>query len=243
VALYVSQFECFPMDSVSAVRGLPGDLNNQRLPAAQLLYAFRDAAGPVLLNGTRVRDAQTRDSQTYVVFGALRPIETPDMIAIVDPQLPTWIRELIERAVPALFSRYTQELGRLNDLKPTLLVNWSGPTPGIVARSGSALHGLIAMTYEGAGMLQETRVQRDQGLWFIAHEAAHFWLGQTVSYEYARDSWITEGGADLLAVRAVAETDPDYDPAPLLNQAIEDCIRLARWRGRASAKSATRGSH
>ena len=228
------------MDSVSAVRALPSDLNNQRLPAAQLLYTFHDSSGPVLLGGQRIRDAQTHDSQTYVVFGALRPIETPDMVALVDPQLPTWIRDLIERAVPSLFSRYTQELGRLTDLKPTLLVNWAGPTPGIVARAGSALHGLIAMTYEGSGMLQETRAQRDQGLWFIAHEAAHFWLGQTVSYEYARDSWITEGGADLLAVRAVAETDPDYDPAPLLNQAIEDCIRLAR-RGVESARN--RGEH
>jgi hypothetical protein len=235
VALFVAQFECFPMDSASAVRALPSDLNNQKVPAATLLYAFRDSAGPVLLNGSRTRDAQTRDSQTYVVFGALRPIETPDMVAIVDPQLPGWIRELLERAVPALFSRYRQELGKLDELKPTLLVNWAGPTPGMVSRAGSALHGLIAMTYEGSGMLQETRAQRDQGLWFIAHEAAHFWLGQTVGYEYARDSWITEGGADLLAVRAVAETDPDYDPAPLLNQAIEDCIRLAR-RGVESAR-------
>ena len=119
-------------------------------------------------------------------------------------------------------------------------MNWSGPTPGIVSRAGSALHGLIAMTYEGSGMLEETRAQRDQSLWFIAHESAHFWLGQTVAYQYARDAWITEGGADLLAVRAVAETDPDYDPAPLLNKAIEDCIRLAP-RGVESARD--RGEH
>ncbi|HEV8442733.1 MAG TPA: hypothetical protein VGQ27_04605 [Steroidobacteraceae bacterium] len=240
VALYVAQFGGFPMDSSAAVNQLPSDLNNQRLPAAQLLYFFHDSSGPVLLDGNRVRDAQTRNPDTYVVFGALRPIETPDMVGIVDPQLPAWIRELIERAVPALFSRYTQELGRLPDLKPTLLVNWSGPTPGIVSRAGSALHGLIAMTYEGSGMIEETRAQRDQSLWFIAHESAHFWLGQTVAYQYARDAWITEGGADLLAVRAVADTDPDYDPAPLLNQAIEDCIRLAH-RGIASARD--RGEH
>ena len=68
------------------------------------------------------------------------------------------------------------------------------------------------MTYEGSGMLEETDAQRHEGLWFIAHEAAHFWLGQTVAYEYARDAWITEGGAELLALRAVADTDPDYDP-------------------------------
>ena len=47
--------------------------------------------------------------------------------------------------------------------------------------------------------------------WFIAHEAAHFWLGQAISYDRPRDSWITEGGADLLAFRATAAVDPTYD--------------------------------
>ena len=68
-------------------------------------------------------------------------------------------------------------------------------------------------------------------MWFVAHEAAHFWLGQTVSYQYARDAWITEGGADLLAIRAVAEADPAYDPRVELNRAIEDCISLTRRHG------------
>jgi hypothetical protein len=236
VALFVAQFECFPLDLASAVRNLPDDLNNQRVPAAQLTYLFHDSSGPVLLDGKRVRDALTTNSQTYVVFGAVRPMETPDMVAVVDPQLPDWIRTLLTSAVPALFTRYTQELGKIPDLRPTVLANWAGPTRGIVARAGSALHGLIAMTYEGSGMLEETREQRDQQLWFVAHEAAHFWLGQLVGYEYARDAWITEGGADLLAVRAVAETNPDYDPDPLLNQAIEDCIRLTRGQGVETAR-------
>ena len=97
------------------------------------------------------------------------------------------------------------------------------------------------MQYEGSGVLEETTAQRQQGLWFIAHEAAHFWLGQTVAYEYARDAWITEGGADLLAVRAVAEIDPEYDPKIELNRAIADCIKLTRRHGVASARD--RGEH
>ena len=86
----------------------------------------------------------------------------------------------------------------------------------------------------------ETGEQRHEGLWFIAHEAAHFWLGQTVGYEYARDAWITEGGAELLAFRAVAEVDPEYDPRIPLNRAIEDCIGLTRRprRGERAASAA-----
>jgi hypothetical protein len=236
VALYVAQFDLFPMDSASKVRTLPSDLNNQIVPAAELRYVFRDASGPVLLEGKRIPVANTTDKDTYILFGATRPIETPYMMGVLDPELPAWIKESLSAAVPALLSRYTQELGRLPDGKPTIMISWAGPTPGIVSRAGSALHGLIVMTYEGTGMLTETREQRAQGLWFIAHEAAHFWLGQTVSYQYARDAWITEGGADLLAIRSVAEADPGYDPNVELNRSIEDCIALTKRRGVAGAR-------
>jgi len=231
VALFVAQFDCFPMDSMSDVRALPSDLNNHAVPAADLRFVFRDNAGPVLLEGRRVASGETRQKDTYVLFGGTRPFETPDMVGILDPQLPEWIKGSLSQAVPDLMARYRQELGPLRNLKPTLMVSWAGPTPGIVARSGSVLRGLIAMTYEGSGMLEESARQRQQGLWFIAHEAAHFWLGQTVGYEYARDSWITEGGVELLAFRAVADADPRYDPRPDLNRAIEDCINLTRRRG------------
>jgi len=241
VALFVAQFDCFPMDSMADVRSLPSDLNNHAVPAAESRFAFHDSMGPVLLEGRRSVPAETANTSTYVLFGSARPIETPDMIGILDPKLPDWIKDSLSRSVPALLSRYTQELGRLPNLKPTIMASWRGPTPGVVSRGGSVLRGLIVMTYEGSGMLQETPRQRNEGLWFIAHEAAHFWLGQTVGYEYARDAWITEGGAELLAIRAVAETDPDYDPRVQLNSAIEECIQLTRRRGVASARE--RGEH
>jgi hypothetical protein len=231
IALYVAQFDMFPMDSLSKVRALPDDLNNQSVPAAELRYVFVDSAGPVLLEGKRAAVGNTADKDTYVLFGTTRPIETPYMVGVLDPELPGWIKDSISTEVPALLSRYTQELGKLPDVKPTIMVSWAGATPLLVSRAGSALHGLIVMTYEGTGMLVETAEQRAQGLWFIAHEAAHFWLGQTVSYQYARDAWITEGGADLLAIRSVAEADPTYDPRVELNRAIEDCISLTRRRG------------
>jgi hypothetical protein len=231
VALYTGQFDCFPMDSMSAVAKLPGDLNNVRHPAAERRFVFRDAAGPLLFEGRRVASVETPQDNDYVLFGGTRALETPDMVAILDPQLPDWIKDSLAHSVPVLFSRYTQELGRLPNLKPTLMATWAGPTPQFVSRNGSVLRGLITLNYEGAGMLAESDTQRHQGLWFIAHEAAHFWLGQAVGYEYARDAWITEGGAELLAFRSVAEVDPQFDPRPNLNRAIADCIELTRGRG------------
>ena len=78
------------------------------------------------------------------------------MVGIFDPQLPPWIKDSLTRGVPALIGRYTQELGALRKFKPTIMVSWEGPTPGIMSREGSTLHGLIAMRYAGAGLLEET---------------------------------------------------------------------------------------
>ena len=239
VALFVGQFDCFPLDSMAEARTLPADLNNHPVPAARLKFAFRDAAGPVLLDGKRSATGETTAKDTYVFFGATRPVETPDMIGVFDPQLPDWIQASLTRGVPAMIGRYTQELGPLRRFKPTVLVSWEGPTRGIMSREGGALDGLIALRYAGSGLLKETDEQRHVGLWFIAHEAAHFWLGQTVAYEYARDAWITEGGAELLAFRAVAEIEPEYDPRVPLNRAIEECIGFTENRG--VARAAERG--
>ena len=77
---------------------------------------------------------------------------------------------------------------------------------------------------------------RHGGLWFIAHEAAHFWLGNAVHYQYSREAWITEGGADLLAFRMVAAVDPTYDDRAALNRSLAECAGLIEGRGVESAE-------
>ena len=80
-------------------------------------------------------------------------------------------------------------------------------------------------------MVKETPERRAEDLWFVAHEAAHFWLGQTIGYEYARDAWITEGGADLLAIRVIAALELPFDWRGQINQSITDCAALTRRKG------------
>jgi hypothetical protein len=151
--------------------------------------------------------------------------------------LPEWIRDSIAQTVPDMLARYRQELGSPPaGVKPTIMLSWNGPTPGLVSRAGSVLRGQILLTYEGSGVLAEDLAARIDGLRFIAHEAAHFWLGQTVAYEYARDAWITEGGADLLAMRLMAAEHETYDWRSDLNRSIEDCVNLTRRRGIESAR-------
>lgn len=237
VALYIAQFDAFPMASARAAGALPNDLNNQVVPDAKFTYVLRDQAGPVWMRGKRTSVAETDDKDGYVFFGSMQPIETPAMVGFVDPQLPEWIRGSLAQAIPDILARYTQELGPPPGMKPTIMLSWAGPTPHLTSRAGSVLPGLIVLTYEGAGVLSEAEGARIESLQFIAHEAAHFWLGQTVAYEYAKDAWITEGGADLLAMRLTALEQPSYDWRTDFNKAIQECAGLTYRRGVETARN------
>lgn len=240
VALFTDQFDAFPMDSLEAAEALPMDLNGVETGPSTARVTYRDMAGPVLFRGERHAELTVAGGQGYVVFGDAEVLETDHLAAVVDPGLPGWIRTELADFTPLLLDLYAAELGPGDGRKPTIMVSWAGPTEGLRSMGGSVLPGLIIMTFEGAGVVDPTPAVRDAARWFIAHEAAHFWLGQVVRYERVRDMWITEGGADLLAVRALQRLDPDYDGLAVLQRGVDDCIRLA---GQPVAGAAERGEH
>ncbi len=232
VALFTGQFELFPLRTAREAAKLPSDLNNVLVPQTRVSMSFTDG---------RRTEKHSGDSPVYVFLGPTRAVETTDVVTLLDPQLPAWISGALVKAVPQLLSLYSEQLGEPKTGRPTVIVSWKGPTPGIVSRGGGVLFGQIVMEYEGVGMVQETPERRAEDLWFVAHEAAHFWLGQTVGYEYARDSWITEGGADLLAIRVLAALELPFDWRGQINQSITDCASLTRRKGIEGARD--RGEH
>ena len=233
VALYTEQFDAFPSADPRRIDSLPATLATARIPYSATRVSFRDSAGPVLFGGRRVAQATIEDDSdgTYVLFGNARMVTTDDLALVVDPQLPDRLREALTSAPPAMLARYARLLGPHPGPRPTIMASWAGPTRGMTSQGGSTLPGLVVMRFEGEGLLQTTASARQQTLWFIAHEAAHFWLGETVRYDTPLDSWITEGGADLLAFRAVAAVDPSYNARDGLQNAIEECARLSAGRG------------
>ena len=234
VALYSRQFDAFPTGDLDAIAGLrPGG----SLPWSTARVSYRDRAGAVLAGGRRLAGAtvQSEGEGSYILFGGRAPAVTADLALVVDPGLPAWLRTSIAGATPGILARYTAALGPWPGGKPTIMVSWAGPTPGVTSMGGGALRGLIVMRFEGEGVVSENEAGRQSNLWFIAHEAAHFWLGQAVATDSARDGWITEGGADLLAFRAVATVDPSYDARAGLQAAVDDCVRLSAGRSIATA--------
>ena len=206
--------------------------------APSTTITFRDTAGPLLYKGTSYRTATTNDLDTYVVFGNPQLLSTDNLSGIIDPQVPEWLRTELVNFLPRSIALYTQRLNAPGGTgKPMVLVSWAGPTPHMVSQGGSVLPNLLTVRLEGDGLLDANPSEMQNLRWFIAHESAHFWLGQAVSYGEPGEAWITEGGANLLAYRLIETVDPAYQGGTELYNDWADCISLAEAKPIATAGS------
>jgi hypothetical protein len=226
-ALYAGHFNLFPIASPEAAEALPMDLNEVGIEGENPRITWRDTSGPVLFEGERRTAPVSERGNIYVLFGRAELVDSPGLATVIDPGLPHWMGDEIKAFAPRVADYYVRRLGPGQTAKPTIMVSWNGPTPNLRSMGGSVLPGLIIMAFEGDNIVAESAGMRDHTRWFIGHESAHFWLGQTVHYEFARDAWITEGGADLMAVRALSHLNPAYDALSELQKEVDDCTRLA----------------
>lgn len=226
-ALYAGHFTLFPIASPEAAEALPMDLNDVEIESDNSRITWRDAAGPVLFEGERQAAPVSERSNVYVLFGRADLVDSPRLATVIDPGLPVWLGDEIKTFSPRIAAYYAERLGPGQTDKPTIMVSWNGPTPQLRSMGGSVLPGLIIMAFEGDNVVTESTEMRDHARWFIGHESAHFWLGQTIRYEYSREAWITEGGADLMAMRAQAVLSPTYDVMTALQEEVDDCTKLA----------------
>ena len=240
VALPSAQFDVFPVASPAAVAELPRDLNGHATEGGPAMVTWRDRAGPVLFRGQRVAEATEAEAETYVLFGEADLVEGERLITVADPELPGWIGDAIGDFAPRVADLYAERLGPGQSARPTIMMSWNGPVPGKTSMGGSVLPGLIVMAFEGEGVVEPTARVLSMSRWFIGHESAHFWLGQVVRYEVARDAWITEGGADMMAIRAAQRIDPDWDARAELQKEVDDCILRA---DEPVVEAAGRGEH
>lgn len=240
VALPSGQFDVFPLASVEEAAAVPQDLNGYALRGGPARVTWRDRAGPVLFRGERRAEAVAVEADTYVLFGRADMVESARLVTVTDPELPAWIGGVLQDFAPRVADLYAARLGPGQTDRPTLMLSWAGPTSGKTSMGGSVMPGLIVMRFEGSGVVEPSASMLAVSRWFIGHESAHFWLGQTVRYERARDAWITEGGSDLMAIRALEAIDPDYVAQAVLQKEVDDCIRLA---GAPVTEAAGRGEH
>ncbi|MFN3836968.1 MAG: hypothetical protein ACK4MI_04560 [Brevundimonas sp.] len=242
VALPTRQLDVFALPSAEAAQDVPDDLNRVRLDGGPSRVTWRDDSGPVLFNGHRRDDLTTTDERSYVLLGDATVTPGQGLSTVIDPNLPPWIGQEIRDFAPHVGQFYRDRLGAPGSGgdTPIVMVAWNGPTEQMTSMGGSVLPGLIVMAFEGRGVMTPQPEILERSRWFIGHEGAHFWLGQTVRYQFADEAWITEGGADLMAVRALKSLDANYDARAELQSEVDDCTDLAK---RPVAQAGARGEH
>lgn len=242
VGLPTRQFDVFALGSVQAAEQVPDDLNRVRVDGGPARVTWRDVGGPVLFKGRRAAELTTTDERSYVLLGEATVTPGDGLSTVIDPNLPSWIVQEIRSFAPEVGHYYRSRLGDTDagGDAPIVMAAWNGPTERVTSMSGSVLPGLIVMSFEGRGVTTPQSEIRERSRWFIAHEAAHFWLGQAVRYQFADEAWITEGGADMMAVRALKRLDPAYDDRAELQSEVDDCVALA---GKPVAQAGERGEH
>lgn len=164
---------------------------------------------PVLVAG-RAHEGSMRfedrsSTGVYAYFGTPPEVLGGRARLVLDPALPQWIAERCRALLPRLLQLYELSLGASLPEPPLVLFTWAGDERSGLTSHGGALQGQIQLTLEGSGWLTLDADARGQLDRLLAHEAAHLWSGQLVQGEGSGIDWLTEGGIEALAERALVE--------------------------------------
>lgn len=229
VALYSEQFDIAPAPTRDRVAAWSSEMSVTDMGGTHARTTFHDRAGPVFVQGRRQADPVLSGAETYVIFGAARITERGDVATLAHPDLPAWLNTELLSLTPAIATRYAERLGpKIEHGRPLLLLAWRGATPGKVVADGGVRTGQVLMTFEGEGLLEPNPKAQVRARWFIAHELSHFWLGSSgVGYAKPGDAWITEGGADMMAISALRQMKPSFDADGEAQRAVDDCVKFS----------------
>jgi hypothetical protein len=225
VAIFDGHFALFSVNRVDVLDRMASSGNRQLVFDTGTSIRFRGRnlrlAGDI--DGYRRGESEG----TYGLYDVPRAVVVSNVATVLDSDLPQWIADDLASYTPRAIELLAARLGPSGVTQPTILAAWEGPGREGASMNGGTLKGLILMRFEGSQALRPIPALTDLAHWFIAHEASHFWLGQSVHYATQGDSWIMEGGADLLAMRTVQSLNPAFDARSKLNEAIRDCSELA----------------
>lgn len=244
-ALYTEHFALAPLKDEAAAQAMPADLNEIEIEQEPMVLRVEAPGSGLMVGGTISRDVAeipTDRINGYVYVGEAPLISTASFAGMIDPGLPPWIRAELDGFTPRLMQLYTRRLGKPAGTRPMALVAWGGAAARGWSLSGSVLPGMVVMHLSGTRVVERSPTGLASVRWFIGHETAHFWIGQTIRYNRRAEGWITEGGADLLAIRALDTLAPGYDSRSELQQKLDECLKL-NGPGEPLATAEVRGEH
>lgn len=140
----------------------------------------------------------------YVYMGPVAPVETDEVMAIVDPDAPRWIIDEFYDFTPRIFARLAEAFGFALETKPNLfLAAPLGREAGRLSYAGDALPGQVQITLEGQAWAQ--RSDKALGIFrrSTIHEAVHLWQAGARPGADDVPDWIHEGAADAIAAETL----------------------------------------
>ena len=178
----------------------------------------------------------------FVYMGPLAPIETDNVMALIDPETPDWIVDEFNALVRPSFAKLAEQFGFTPQTKPNLFL--SAPMRGDVGRlsyAGDALPAQFQITLEGGAWREPSEKAQGVFVFSTVHEAVHLWQAAARPGAIDPPEWIHEGAADAIAAETLvalgiwdgaaleqAEADARRDCAVALDQGS---LNGARARG------------
>ena len=189
--------------------------------------------------------ADPGDDGLFAYFGELEPLEGENYIAVIDPGLPDWLTSLLPEYLPSLFDLYAARLGDGLPRRPSIYFSFGeGDSESTHFSGGALLDGTYQIRATGRAWFEPSAFLRSFVPTSIAHESVHLWNGHATSTDGdAGAAWMHEGGAEILAWRAMRElghlSQEEFDTK--LRDAHEACT--AALDGRPLASVASTGEH
>jgi hypothetical protein len=140
----------------------------------------------------------------FVYMGPLEPVETHDVMAVVDGAAPQWISDEFYALTPRVFSHLAGALGFSLAVKPNLfLAAPLGREEGRLSYSGDALPAQFQITLEGGAWREPSPKALGVFRRSTVHEAVHLWQAAARPGSDAVAGWIHEGAADAIAAETL----------------------------------------
>jgi hypothetical protein len=168
------------------------------------------------------------DDGLFAYFGALKPLQNENYIAVLDPGLPDWLASLLPEYLPRLFDFYAARLGDGLASRPSIYFSFGdGDSESTHFNGGALLDGTYQLRATGRAWNEPDSFLRSLVPASIAHESVHLWNGHVTSSDNNEGaSWMHEGGAEILAWRAMRELDylskDEFDSK--LGEAYDSCV-------------------
>jgi hypothetical protein len=173
---------------------------------------FIDKGGKIWVNGNPYGSGSFEGDERYVLLGDIQPKEDTNFWTLIDPKMPEWMQIETVAHTKLAMDAFTERLGDPGlSRKPSIWAVWKGSNEKGLGLAGSVLPSFIHYSFSGEVARKRSDSVSTALRWTLAHESAHFWLGQKVNYAGNGRQWISEGGANALAMALIAENDKSYD--------------------------------